>query len=95
MKHHTKTFSNKQQRVIMKPDTKSTVSPSDLWKARQLREHRRENGLCFKCGDKFAPGHKCVIPPTTTTLNQLEAIMGQAFDGGSFMFEEVLTAFEV
>ncbi|XP_038998743.1 uncharacterized protein LOC120124050 [Hibiscus syriacus] len=24
-----------------------------------LLEYRRENNLCFKCGEKFAPGHQC------------------------------------
>jgi hypothetical protein len=32
--------------------------------------------MSFKCGDKFTPRHKCVIPPTASTLNQLEATMG-------------------
>lgn len=31
----------------------------ELWKAKQLKDYRRANGLCFKCGDKFAPGHQC------------------------------------
>jgi uncharacterized OB-fold protein len=55
--------------------------PSDFWKARKLREHRRTNGLCFKCGDKFAPGHKYAILPIEATVTQLEATMGQATDG--------------
>ena len=31
----------------------------ELWKARQLKEYRRANGLCYSCGDKFLPGHIC------------------------------------
>ena len=31
----------------------------DLWKDRQLRDYRRANGLCFSCGDKYDPTHKC------------------------------------
>lgn len=25
-----------------------------------LYEQRRKLGLCFKCGEKFTPGHRCV-----------------------------------
>jgi hypothetical protein len=31
----------------------------DLWKDRQLRDYRRANNLCFKCGDKYDPTHQC------------------------------------
>jgi hypothetical protein len=34
---------------------------ADLTRARQLRDFRRLNGLCYACGEKFEPGHiaKC------------------------------------
>jgi len=25
-----------------------------------VRQHRREKGLCFRCGEQFRPGHRCV-----------------------------------
>lgn len=31
----------------------------DLWKERQLRDYRRANGQCFKCGQKYDPTHIC------------------------------------
>lgn len=31
----------------------------DFGRERQLREFRRANGLCFKCGDKYTREHKC------------------------------------
>jgi hypothetical protein len=31
----------------------------DMWKDRQLRDYRKANGLCFKCGEKFDPTHQC------------------------------------
>lgn len=31
----------------------------DFWKDRQLRDYRRVNGLCFKCGEKYDPTHHC------------------------------------
>jgi hypothetical protein len=36
---------------------KDTVEPQgDVWKVRQLKEYRRINGWCFKCGEKFVLG---------------------------------------
>ena len=36
----------------------------EIWKAKQLKDYRRANGLCFKCGEKYAPGHQCNLPAT-------------------------------
>jgi len=36
-----------------------------------LKEFRRKNGLCFKCGNKWAPGHKC---PQQVPLHVIEEI---------------------
>ena len=44
---------------------KDTLRPSlkigsgDYWKDRQLRDYRRANHLCFKCGEKYDPTHQC------------------------------------
>lgn len=38
---------------------RSQLAAGDMWKARQLKDYRRQNGLCYSCGDKFAPGHVC------------------------------------
>lgn len=35
-----------------------------------LYEQRRKLGLCFKCGEKFTPGHRCV----TKRLNMIEGL---------------------
>ncbi|KAK1694297.1 hypothetical protein QYE76_010994 [Lolium multiflorum] len=35
------------------------LGTGDLWKERQLREYRRSNNLCFRCGDKYDPTHVC------------------------------------
>lgn len=53
-----------------------------LWKAKQLKDYRRANGLCFKCGDKFAPGHQCAIP----VVAQLKALEG----GPTILSDELL-----
>ncbi len=45
---------------------------------RQLFEQRRAAGLCYKCGDKFQPGHQC----QSKTLNQIgtELKVEEVFD---------------
>jgi hypothetical protein len=62
----------------------------ELWKARQLKEYRRINGLCFKCGEKFIPGHKCkvVVQP------QLNVMVAEGQDGGQILQDEVLELLE-
>jgi hypothetical protein len=35
------------------------MGQGDLWKDRQLRDYRRANNLCFKCGEKYDPTHQC------------------------------------
>ena len=34
----------------------------DYTRERQLRDFRQANGLCFRCGDKYNPHHKCKPP---------------------------------
>ena len=41
------------------PGKKPAFSAGDVWKARQLKEYRRANGLCYGCGEKYVPGHQC------------------------------------
>ena len=36
-----------------------------------LKNYRRSKGLCFKCGEKWGPNHKC---PTSVSLNAIEEI---------------------
>ena len=48
----------------IKPVTK--VGHGDLWKERQLKEYRRSNGLCYRCGDKYDPTHVCAGKPQAT-----------------------------
>lgn len=35
---------------------------------RQLRDYRRANGLCFKCGDKYSKEHQCKKPMQLMTI---------------------------
>jgi hypothetical protein len=41
-----------------KGEQKSSFSPNEMWKTRQLKKYMRTNGMCYKCGDNFVPGHK-------------------------------------
>jgi hypothetical protein len=79
----TKYLANKQSNAGHKPDAKSQFTPSDMWKARQLREHHRVHGLCFKYGDTFAPGHKCAEEITEVQNAQVHVMETQVGDGGS------------
>jgi hypothetical protein len=58
-KKTTRVYSQRNSGSSVKPEHKISFSTTELCKARQLREHIRSNGLCFKCGEKFSPGHKC------------------------------------
>ena len=42
-------------------------------KLANLMSYRRSKGLCFKCGGKWGPQHKC---PTSVPLNLVEEIWG-------------------
>jgi ribosomal protein L32 len=56
----------------------------DLSKARQLKEYRRANGLCFSCGEKFIPGHVCTKP----SIAQVHA-MDTSMNGTEIFSDEV------
>lgn len=69
--------------IVYKPD-QSVVSvdtspvkfeKGDLWKAKQLKDYRRANGLCFKCGQKYSPEHKCVLQGSQLKLMQTTEIL--------------------
>jgi hypothetical protein len=72
-----------------KSDSKPSVGSSDLWKARQLKEFRRANILCFKCGDKYSPTHTCKTPKGS--LHMLKQVSS---DGEMFLSDEVLDMLE-
>ena len=63
-------FSSPKNLAAGKHDSPAPPPVGELWKARQLKEYRKLNGLCFKCGEKFIPGHKCK-QPASPTLNYI------------------------
>jgi hypothetical protein len=78
-----------------KGEQKSSFSPSEMWKTRQLKKYMRTNGMCYKCGDNFVSGHKCSVTPPVVPVAQLAAIVdsGQA-DGGGIISNQMLEVLE-
>jgi hypothetical protein len=68
-----------------------TESQGELWKAKQLKDYRRANGLCFKCGEKYMPGHKCKVP-VQPLLNCIS--LEEGGDGGPLLSDELLDYLE-
>jgi hypothetical protein len=73
----------------MQPKPTLKFSTGDLWKDRQLRDYRRANGLCFKCGEKYDPTHVCG-QKQAATLNVMED-----GEGPVLLAEEVLNMLEL
>ena len=63
---------------------KNKFQPGEVWKAQQLKEYCHIHNLCFKCGEKFAPGHQCAPTPPA----QLRAI--QTDKGQEILSDEML-----
>ncbi len=47
---------------------------AELWKAKQLRDYRWASGLCFKCGDKYSPDHRCAVTGQIKAMQITEVI---------------------
>lgn len=45
------------------PRTTLKLGNGDFWKDRQLRDYRRANHLCFRCGGKYDLAHECAKKP--------------------------------
>lgn len=73
----------------MQPKPALKFATGDLWKDRQLRDYRRANGLCFKCGEQYDPTHVCG-QKQAATLNAMED-----GEGPVLLAEEVLNMLEL
>lgn len=60
-----------QKNSVPRNDNRHNFVPIELWKAKQLKDYRRANGLCYGCGEKYVPGHAC--KPPTAPAAQLKA----------------------
>lgn len=38
-----------------------------------MKEYRRANGLCFKCGEKYSPTHQCAVQAQLKALKVVTA----------------------
>lgn len=65
------------------------VGNNELWRDRQLRDYRRNKGLCFKCGAKYDPTHQCA-KKVTPGLNALHTEEQE-----ELLSEEVLNLIEL
>jgi hypothetical protein len=77
-----------------KQDLRTPTTQSDLWQTKQLKEYRRQNGLCFKCGEKFIPGHKCAANAVATPAAHLTALSAEGADGGAILSDAILDMLE-
>lgn len=55
-----KRFNQCRDNAVGRGNEKPKLARGELWKAQQLKEYRRAQGLCFKCGDKYVSGQVCV-----------------------------------
>lgn len=46
-----------QQSGYKPAEAKPQQSSVFLWRDRQLRDYRKQHGLCYGCGEKYEPGH--------------------------------------
>lgn len=56
----------------------------DFGRERQLRDYRRANGLCFKCGDKYSREHRC--------KQHVQLLTIQVGDHGEMLSDEAVRA---
>uniref|UniRef100_A0A0A9HL89 Uncharacterized protein n=1 Tax=Arundo donax TaxID=35708 RepID=A0A0A9HL89_ARUDO len=90
-KHTLKHYSSRNNTAThSKSDTKHNWNSGELWKAKQLRDFRKANGLCFKCGEKYSPSHNCKVT-TDATLNSISIESG---DGSEILNDAMLDALE-
>lgn len=83
----TKTFGQiKQTGGPWKNDGKATTPNNLLWKERQVRNYRRDNNLCYYCGEAYTPAHaaECAKRPKA----QANALVVNSLD--MHLSEEVL-----
>jgi hypothetical protein len=92
--HKSKPFSYKRNSAVDKTNNKNAGSATKLWQARQLKEYRRVNKLCYKCGDKYVPNHKCILLTVGNLPGQLSVITSDTGDGGGFIPDDILNMLE-
>lgn len=83
---YNKSFATKGQAPRGDTSVKMPYTAGDIWKARQLKEYRRQNGECYGCGEKYIPGHVCASRQTA----QVKAIETEV--DGIILTDDILDA---
>lgn len=76
----TKSYTRKSSKEEGSNSHQSKFEKGGLWKAKQLKDYRRANGLCYKCGEKYAPGHPCNLAATAQVKEANEIISDEMLD---------------
>jgi hypothetical protein len=76
---------------VPKLDIRGSVSLPNLSKERLVKEYRRQNCLCYTCGDKFEPSHQSRCPKKVQM--QLNALTIEKL--GMTLSEQTLTQIEL
>ena len=85
IRHHPATAPNAAGAVVRAAETRRPAD--DFSRERQLRDFRKANGLCFRCGDKYSKEHKCRQPAQLLTI--------QVRDFGECLSDDVCHALEL
>uniref|UniRef100_A0ACD5WZK3 Uncharacterized protein n=1 Tax=Avena sativa TaxID=4498 RepID=A0ACD5WZK3_AVESA len=73
--------------VVPRQQAAPRAAGDDFGRERQLRDYRRANGLCFRCGDKYTREHQCKQPVQLLTI--------QMGDFGEMLSDEAVRALEL
>lgn len=65
-------YHDKNKGLESNPSSSKTTKDSSHDRLASLKGHRRKNGLCFKCGEKWGPTQKC---PTYISLHVVEELL--------------------
>jgi hypothetical protein len=77
-----------QPKLVEKAHEADTVD-----KVASLKQFRRKNGLCFKCGGKWAPNHTCPEQVPIHVLEELwDALEMQTADGSEEIQSEIVAS---
>jgi len=69
------------RRPQQEPDKRPAPRPTNVDdKLATLRNYRKARNLCIRCGEKWAPGHRCAPVPQVHALQEVWALCSDVFD---------------
>ncbi|XP_070022047.1 uncharacterized protein [Nicotiana sylvestris] len=60
--------------VVQRPTAAAPSKPSPLRLTPEVYEYRKANQLCFRCGEKFGPGHMCQFKQLQCLTGEVEEV---------------------